>query len=164
MNITWLGLAVMLFLSYKLAISNTIELHQELGALSKEEQIFKDIPKQISMYSGKKQYYDSLLTEMNVGNSSLENNLLRVLNSQIIQNNLKLIDFNKPHIFIDNDTELNTYTITMEGGFSNILKTVHSIEQRATFGEILHIEFFEQKDYKNNKEFLRATLLVQHIR
>lgn len=149
---------------YQFAISNTLDLRKEYKTLAKEELLFKDIPKQLSILSGKQQHYDSILNKMNLGNTSMENNLIRAINTAAEQHQLKVIDFNRPHIYLDKGTEMNTFDFTLEGGFTNILKSIYAIEQKGNFGEIVHLNFEKKKNYSTRKNFLNATIFLQQVK
>ncbi len=155
---------IVLFLCYKFSISNTIAIKKEYNKLVKQEIIFKDIPKQLSLYSNKEIYYDSILKTMNLGDTSIENNLLRILNTEAKTTTFKIIDFNKPHTYRTEDNVYNTYNFTLQGEFNSLLKTVYKIEQSNTFGEIIHLNFQKKKNYNTRKNFLTATMFIQNIK
>lgn len=159
-----LGIVLVFFACYQFAISNTLELRKEYHILKKEETRFKDIPKQLSILSGKQQHYDSLLNSMNLGNTSMENNLIKAINITAEQNKLKVIDFNRPHIYEDKGTALHTFDFTLEGDFIQILKGIYTLEQEGNFGEIVHLNFEKKKNYNTRKNFLNATLFLQHVK
>ncbi|WP_394748212.1 hypothetical protein [Spongiimicrobium salis] len=157
-------IVLVFFACYQFAISNTLDLRKEYIALSKEETRFKDIPKQLSILSGKQQHYDSLLTKMNLGNTSMENNLIKAINTTAQTNSLKVIDFNRPHIYEDKGGALHTFDFTLEGSFTQILKGVYHLEQEGNFGEIVHLNFEKKRNYNTRKDFLNATFFLQHIK
>ncbi len=159
-----IGVIITLLLCYKMAIANTISLRKEYQMLSKELLFFDEIPEQLSVLNKKKKYYDSLLSEMNIENTSIENNLLRVLNTEAKKNNLNVIDFNNHHLYSDNHGELKTFIFTLQGDFTNLLKTIHQFEVNGNFGEVIHVEFNKKKNYKTNKDFLNATIFIQNLK
>ncbi|MBS9461427.1 hypothetical protein KIM67_03325 [Flagellimonas sp. 389] len=156
-------LLVTLLLCYKLAISNTLALKKEYRSLKAEEQLFNDIPQQLMFLSKKEKYLDSLLQKLNLNNTSLENNLLRVVNSEAAKNNLKVMDFNPPHKVITDNNSVTTYEFVLRGGFTGILKTIYTIENQSTFGEVIHLNFSKDKNYRTNKNHLEVKVLMQHI-
>lgn len=162
-NLSLAGIVLVLFLSYKFAIVKTIALGREYNNLKKEEVLFKDIPVQLSVLKSKEQQYDSILKKMNLGNTSLENNLLRTLNQQVEQHRLKLLDFNEPHAYMDGENQLNTFHFSLEGNFTDILKAVHTLEQKGNFGTLVHLDFQTKRNYRANKNYLVATVLMQYV-
>ncbi|MEK6152019.1 hypothetical protein WIW50_02100 [Flavobacteriaceae bacterium 3-367] len=162
-NISLVGIVLVLFLCYKFAIAETIALGREYNNLKNEEVLFKDIPVQLSVLKSKEQHYDSVLKKMNLGNTSLENNLLRALNGQVEKHGLKLLDFNEPHAFQDGENQLNTFHFSLEGNFTDILSTVHTLEQKGNFGALVHLDFQTKRNYRANKNYLVATVLMQYV-
>ncbi|WP_123772408.1 hypothetical protein [Zobellia sp. OII3] len=123
----------------------------------------KDIPKRISLLSQKERYYDSLLIKMNLGNTSLGNNFLKVLNQEAAKNRVKVMDFNQPHIQKTDKSQLNTYSLKLQGNYTGILKTLYTIEQKGNFGDIVHLNFEKKKEYHKTKSYLQATIFVQQM-
>jgi hypothetical protein len=161
--LAWALLALLLFLSYSFAISKTLTLQREHNTLVQERELYKDIPQQISYLVGQERYYDSILGQMNRGNTSLENNLLRMLNTEAEKNAVKVMDFSNPHIFKENETQLNTYIFSLEGGFTDMLKCLHHLEQKGNFGEMVHLDLLKETDHRRHKKYLRTTVFIQNI-
>lgn len=160
-NILVIGIFIVLILSYHLAIKNTFNLHSEFKNLQKEQLVSRQVPKQLAVLKRKDFVYDSILKKMNLNSSSIENDLLRNINTEVKIRNLKLISFNKPHIFIDKKITSTTQSFTLEGDFTNILKLIYKIEQGSRFGKIIHLTFEKKKNYKTNKYHLQATVYLQ---
>lgn len=158
-----LAIVLAFFSCYKFAISNTLELKEEYKNLINEEALLKDRPKQFRLWSRKQVYFDSILNKMNLGNTSFENNLLRVINLEAKKNNLKVLDFNEPHVSSDQNNTLNTFEFVLEGGYTALLKAVHAIEQENNFGEIIHLQFEKKRNYRKNSDYLTSRILIQQI-
>lgn len=151
-------------LSYNFAISPTLELRKEYSKLKIEDELYKNSPKQISILLSQQKEFDSLLNKMNLGSSSMENNLLRILNSEAENRNTKVLDFNDPHIFEDNGNVVHTFDFTLEGDFTELLKTIYVVEQKSSLGEIAHVHFKKQKNYRTNKNFLTSRIFVLQVK
>ncbi|MGX1931326.1 hypothetical protein [Flagellimonas sp. 2504JD4-2] len=158
-----LGLFLVLLLCYKLAISTTLDLRKESLSLSEEERLFDNVPQQLSLLSKKEVHLDSLLQQLNLNDTSLENDLLRTVNREVEKNNLKVIDFNPPHVSELNGTITNTYNFTVRGPFNAIVKLIYTLEQQANFGQIAHLDFRKQKNYRSRKNYLEATVYIQRF-
>ncbi|AWX43287.1 hypothetical protein HME9304_00274 [Flagellimonas maritima] len=158
-----LFLSLSFLICYKLAISNTLALRKEYISLKQEEKLLKDIPQQLIFFSKKEKYLDSMLQKLNLNNTSMENNLLRVINSEAAKNNLKVIDFNPPNRFAQDGSSLTTYDFKLRGGYAPIIETVYVIESQSTFGEVIHLNFTKEKNYRTGKNYLEAKVLVQNI-
>jgi hypothetical protein len=157
------AVVITLLVSYRFAIRNTFELREQYHQLSSQAVSVKDMPSRLALLKQKERYYDSVLTQMDLGDTSLQNNLLRVLNRESSKNDLKIIDFNQPHIYKTETNSLYTYSFGLNGGYPNILKTIHTLEQNGKFGEVVHIDFEKKKNYRSNKNYLEAKVLLQQV-
>jgi hypothetical protein len=155
------GFILLLCICYKLAIANTVALQAEYDKLSKQEELFKNIPKQIALLKKKEQYYDSLLTVYKIGGTSLQNNLLNAITTFSDQNNLKVIEFSEPHTFIDTSLKINTYSFTVEGHFNAILQLIYTLEQRTKYGEVVSVFYEKKKNYRTGTSYLQARIVLQ---
>ncbi len=161
-----LGISVFiaLILSYYFAIEKTMEVKERYSTLKKEEVIYKNIPKKISEIKREEVYYDSILKHLNIGATSLQNNLLNVITSEAKKLELKVIDFNDPHVFQSKEKlPRNTFILTVEGDYVATLKLIYELEQNYSFGEIINISFKKEINYRTRKKYLRTTLMIQNI-
>ncbi|MGW9686779.1 hypothetical protein [Flagellimonas sp. 2504JD1-5] len=158
-----LGLCLVFLLCYKLAISKTLDLRKEYISLSEEEQRFNNVPHQLSLLSKKEVHLDSILLQLNLNDTSLENDLLRTVNREVDKNDLKVIDFNPPHISEMNGGISNVYNFTVRGSFNAIVKLIYTLEQQANFGQIAHLDFKTQKNYRTGKRYLETTIFIQKM-
>ena len=158
------GVVLLLFTSYKLAIDNTLTLKKEHRKLGSQVELFTNIPKQLSILTKKEKYYDSILVKMDLGDTSIQNNLLRTINQEAKGNNVNVMDFNQPHIYQMGGNDIRTFSFNLSGNYTNILKIVHAIEQKGNFGEVVHVNFEKKKNYRTNKYSLGATIFVQQVK
>ena len=93
----------------------------------------------------------------------MQHELLRFLNEQGSEQSVKVIDFNSPHVIKEGETTTSTYQFILEGGFSNILKVAHALETKANFGGISHMAFEKEKNLRNGKSFLQASIFIQQM-
>lgn len=157
------AVVILLLVSYRFAIRNTLELREQYHQLTSQAVSVKDMPSQLALLKQKEQYYDSVLAQMDLGDTSMQNNLLRALNQESSKNDLKIIDFNQPHIYKSETNSLSTYSFGLNGGYPNILKTIYTLEKNGKFGEVVHIDFEKKKNYRSNKSYLVAKVLLQQV-
>jgi len=155
------GFIISLFFCYQLAIYKTIMLKTEHNALKKEEQLFKNTPKQLSLLLQKQKYYDSLLNKYQIKGSSIQNNLLKTINSIADSSHLKVVRFLEPHVIKNNEIMTKTYQVTIEGNYNNIIKLIHHLEQQTKFGEIINLDFEKNKNFRTGKYYLEAHVLLK---
>jgi hypothetical protein len=153
--------AILLLLCYKLAIAKTLQLKTNYDKLLQEEALFKNTPKQLSIVKQKQIYYDSILNKYQISGNSIQNNLLETLTSFSNTNQLKVVNFTKPHIIAKKDITIKTYQFTIEGNYNNLLKLIHHLEQRTKYGEIINLHFDKKIDFRKNKNYLQAHVLLK---
>lgn len=158
------GIVVLLIASYQFAINKTVLLRSESQRLNLEVEKFKDIPNKLALLNQKNVYYDSILGKMDLVDTSIQNNLLRTINQEATKTNTKVMEFKQPHLYQVGENSLLTYSFTLNGDYKNILKVVHTIEQKGNFGEIVHVDFQKKKNYRSNKYSLGATVFVQQVK
>lgn len=163
-KLLFLGVIALLFACYYLAINKTLLLRKEAQRLTIQVEQFKDIPNKLAILSQKNRHYDSILDKMDLVDTSIQNNLLRTINVEAEKNNIKVMDFNQPHNYEMGERDIYTYSFKLEGNYTDILKVVHSIEQKGNFGEIVHLNFQKKKDYRTGSYSLGATVFVQQVK
>ncbi|UGU18138.1 hypothetical protein LS482_09685 [Sinomicrobium kalidii] len=157
------GFILALILCYVLAISNTIRTKREYNTLKAEEALFNNIPGQLSVLNEKNAYYDSLLRKFRIGGTSMQHNLLKAVNRNAEELDLKVIAFNEPHIFEKDGLQVHTYNLTVEGGFNDILAFVYRLEQQTGYGEVVNLYLEKKKNFRTGKEYLQAQLLIRNF-
>ncbi|WP_303316678.1 hypothetical protein Q4Q34_07695 [Flavivirga abyssicola] len=155
------GFVLVLILCFKLAISKTITLKKEYNTLKQEEFLLKNTPKQLSLLKQKEKYYDSILNKYQIKGSSIQNNLLKTINTLANDNKLKVIHFLEPHVIENNNLSVKTYRFSLEGDYNNILKLVYHLEQQTKFGEIISLSFEKKKNFRTRKHYLQAHILLK---
>ena len=154
----------MALLCYRFSIRNTLEIRSRYMELSQASHQLQDTPRWYTELKLKEHYYDSLIQGMNLGDTSLQNNLLQVLNRESQKNDLKIVDFSPPHIFTGETNSLYTYSFGLDGGYRGMIKTLYSLEQKGNFGEIVHAGFEKKKNYRTNRDYLVVNVLIQQLK
>ncbi len=163
-KILFAGIALLLIACYKLAIRNTLDIKAQYDLLLSKKELLKNTPRQRSILAQKENYYDSILKQMDLGDTSIQNNLLRVLNQESEKNKLKVMDFNQPHIFQVENNKMYTYTFDLQGEYNGILKTIYSLEQKGNFGEVVHLDFEKKRNYRTNTYYLGAKVFIRQVK
>jgi hypothetical protein len=116
------------------------------------------------LLSQKERFLDEQLKELNLGDASMQNNLLKFLNRHAGKNKVKVIDFNSPHVIATENEEIATYIFNLEGGYTQILKTLHSLENNGGFGSVTHVVFEKKKDYRKKRTYLQAEVFLEQVK
>ncbi|OUS03346.1 hypothetical protein A9Q86_00060 [Flavobacteriales bacterium 33_180_T64] len=161
-NIILVGCFILLILiAYKFAFSNTLKTKQDYNTLKKEAVIFDNMPMQLASLKQKEIHYDSLLTIYQLKGNSIQNSILKTINSYADSNNIKLSNFIEPHQINKNSINVSTYQFTLEGDYNAIITLIHHLEQHTRFGEIINLNFQKEKNYKTGKYYLQAHVLLR---
>lgn len=150
-----------LILCYNFAIKNTLQLKKQHNILSKKVELLKNSPYQLAVLKQKNIHYDSLITKFQLGGTSIENNLLKTINSFASNNNLKVVDFHEPHLSSNSELIIKTYDFTLEGTYNNINRLVYVLEQQTKFGEVISLHFEKKKNYRTGRFYLQARILLK---
>ncbi|MEQ3663803.1 hypothetical protein [Olleya sp.] len=158
-----LGFILALVICYQFAISKTLQQKKEFKILSQEELLFENAPKQLLLLKQKEVYFDSFLIKYQLDGSSIQNNLLKTINSLAKDTNLKVVSFLEPHIIIKNDLTINTYEFIVEGSYNEINQLIYRLEQQSKFGEIINLHFEKKKNFRSRKYYLEASVLLRNF-
>lgn len=155
------GFLLGLILSYQLAISKTVIIKKEYNILKHEETLFENTPQQVSMLQQKQHYYDALLSKYQLNGGSVQNSLLKTINTFADSANIKVISFLEPHVILNEDLKISTYQFSLEGDFNALLKLIHKLEQGTKFGEITHLAFEKKTNFRTGQVFLQARIFLK---
>lgn len=150
-----------LFMSYRFAISKTLELRNRYRQLQEQELLFQNGPKQFSLLKKKEQYYDSIRNRYQLAGSSMQNNLLKTINGYVEDLDLQLIRFSEPHIEQQQGVTVKTYELVIQGNYNVSMQLIYKLEQKTRFGEIIHLQMLKQKNFRTGKDYLQTTFLLQ---
>lgn len=156
------GFVLILYVSYSFAISNTIVYYKEYK--DKEEQIANDsnMPHLVGQLIQKEKQLDQILAQYEINRSdSFQNDLLKQLSSYSNTYNLKITDFQEPHIVTQKGFTVTSYLFTLEGSFNGCLALLNHIENNPALGAVKHLNFTRRKNYKTNTDQLFVEVIMQ---
>lgn len=155
---------VLLYICYTFAVKNTIVYYSQYNSLKNTAEIIGYTPKQLAELSMREKHLDNALLKFNENNStSFQNMLLKNIALLAGDYNLIIVNFGQPHIITDSKIKTSSYSFTIRGSFNGILLSVNRIENNPVLGYVKHISFIKKTDYKNNLDYLEATIILQKI-
>lgn len=156
------GIVALGLISYKFAISKTIEtyqLHQsqvksltDINVFSKSKNalIQKDI--QLTNY----------LNKFKTDNSkSFQNKLLKEISSVCTSHHLKIINFKEPLEIKTNGLLVSYYKIQLKGNYRNLIEGINQIENTTNMGAIKNLHFLKQNPFVLETDFLTAQFIIE---
>ncbi|TPV35100.1 hypothetical protein FJ651_06150 [Paucihalobacter ruber] len=156
-------LFLILVLSYKFAISNTINQRREYLNLLTESDKLENSPALLLQLKRKEKIIDSILAINRLKTITAQNNLLYYMNDFASKNNLVVLNFNEPHVFSNNNQTQNTYKFILSGAYNDLSNFIYTLEKNTIFGEVIHSEFKKIHDVKQKTEYLTLTLMLRTI-
>ena len=156
-----IGFILAMVICYKLGFSKTMALKKQYTELKIQEALFENTPKQLSLLKQKQVYYDSILLKYQLDGNSIQNSLLKTINTFSTDNHLKVSGFLEPHLSSSNGVPVKTYRFSLIGEYNAIIKLIHKLEQQTKFGEIINVHFEKKKNYKTGRFSLEAFVLLR---
>lgn len=157
-----IGFILGVYVCYVLAISNTIAYYNEYA--TKKEIIASNnySPELANQLLAKEKQLDKLLQKYKIASSeSIQNILLKQLNGYANAYNLKVIDFQEPHIFIENNETTSSYIFSLKGSYNGCLAAINKLEISNNLGFIKHLNFNKKLNYKSNSNELIVEVILQ---
>lgn len=153
------GFAFLLIISYQFSISKTLEYY---GKYSKNQQSLTaaaSAPQQI-------QHYQKLLAGL-AGNGQEGDydraHLFEVVNTFCRKNNLKLSQFPPEEERAQNDYQILTNQIEVEGNYVDMVKLGYELEFVKKLGHIASASFKQERDIRTRRRFLKGVFYLQHL-
>lgn len=157
-----LGLLSGLYICYAFAISNTVEYYKQYQSQKELIENSYNNPAVIKQFIQKEKDLNNVLTQFTTKTgSAFQNELLKQLTDLSSRDNLKIIDFKEPHLFIDKNTKTTSYIFSIEGSFNGMLLLINSIENNPILGSVRHITFIKKRNYKTNTDYLTSEIILQ---
>jgi hypothetical protein len=158
-----IGFIVSLFIVYKFAVSNTIEVKKMVKILNDEKLLLNNISEKISNLQVKEVQLDVILKKRNISiNHSFQQTLLQNVNSVAKKNSLQIMAFNEPHKYNNGVTKLFTYSFEVKGDYISLLRMINHLEN-LQLGNLISVNFEKKKNFRSNTNFLTCKILLQKV-
>lgn len=159
-----IGFVFLAFIAYKFSFLKTYEVREQL--LTIRNSISENSKKEISQQDllVREIFLDSVIAKSN-SETSLQNDILEVLNRDSKKLGYNIIAFKEPHHYISEDKiETSSLQFILEGKYEGLEKILYKLENDYAFGSLSHIRFEKKKDFRLNKAFLQCNVVIQSVR
>ncbi len=163
-QLLFIGIIVMLFLSYQFSFKKTINSYFEYSDNKEKLDSVQNAPQQISAVQKQLASIENAVRMNPDTSSDFQKMLLEKVSLYCQQNNLVLREFPQTIYFNNRDFEVETNQIVVEGSFIKILKLVYELEQNFYVGKLVSLKFSSQKDYKTGIIKLYGELFFQNFK
>ncbi|MHA7057060.1 hypothetical protein ACWGOQ_0007565 [Aquimarina sp. M1] len=160
-----ISLLLVLYVAYQFGFAKTFAIHNKMVALQSQKEAYQSAPAQLAALTNKERQLDEILKKNNVEGNSLQNSILKVLNTLSGDSKYKIITFEEPHTYYDETSKetTTTYNFTLQGDYKSLIQVVYALEQKYSFGNVIHVNFEKKKNFRTGKSFLQCSLLLQRI-
>ncbi|WP_103865333.1 hypothetical protein [Aquimarina sp. I32.4] len=154
-----------LLIAYRFGFSKTFAIRSEVAKLEYEKEKYLAAPKQLVALTKKEQQLDVILAKNNVEGNSLQHNLLKTLHSLSATSGIKIISFEEPHIYFNEDTKegTTTYDFVLQGDYKGLIGVIYALEQEYSFGNITQVYFEKKKNFRSGAKYLQCKVLLQRL-
>ncbi len=159
-----IGMVLLLWLGYVFSFSKVFEARKQYYLLVKEQAFISNVSQKLMLLKRQNVVYDSILASKKiVSESSFQNTLLKTITVIADSSALKIISFNKPHVFKTDNSIISTYSFSLQGNFSKITELIYQLEQQSKLGEVISVQYQKKKNYRRNFYLLECTVFLQRV-
>ncbi len=157
------GVVILAFASYSLAISKTFEARSQYVDLSKKIEVAKSLSSDLEKWQSLNTQLDGRLGGELVL-SGFQENLLGSVGKFCSEKDLTLFDFSEPFEGNEGGYSIETIVLKIEGDYKPLLELVHHLETDFKGGKVASVSFFKEKNYRKNREELFLELYIQKVK
>lgn len=157
------GLLPILFIVYKLSISNSIALAEENGQLETTLLTANQSPAQIQAIKAKAQHIDELFNNYVASEGSDREHILALIGEFCHVHHLLVYKVPETSIYEANSHQVETFEFAVQGGYLNMVRLIDFLENQEKIGKIASVKFENLKDLNTKKNLLIGHIYLQRI-
>lgn len=152
---------VLIWASYQLTFSKTIDLWKEYKRLEQQQALIKEIPEQLPELTAKVEQLERVLG--NSGGEDFSTLILEQVNRLCEQNSVRLKEIPEKHVFNGENLIVETLDINLQGHFSDQLSIISELEKSEAKARLRSIKFQSILNQATGETKLQSTLYLQSI-
>lgn len=158
------GSLLLFWISWELAFAETAGLAEKSKELENQLSKISNAPEEIALLENKLKMIHGESQKYQLGKNEMRNRLLSKIVDLSDDHKLTLKHFPDQFIQTDQEVQLATSKITIEGDFKNMIQLIHAYENAdAMPGKVSSVVFRVQEEAWKNKRSLQLILYVQSI-
>jgi hypothetical protein len=161
--ILWCGIGLLLILSYKLALSKTINAIEESKELKLKIALADSLQYKINELNNSIKQVEFIALDKKTGGSEINQNLLSEISKYCQQNDINLREFPESNIIANENYDVMTSHFKVEGRYIGLVKLVNLLEKDKSIGKIISVRFRSFIEIRTKKKILEGTIYVQNI-
>lgn len=157
------GFFGMLVIAYQFSFQKTIELKSTLNKLSEDKVLLSSASETMSNLQIENRQLDAFLMAKDVSaNQSFEQTLFQKITKLSKEHKIKIISFEKPHVYQFDEAKELTYTIETRGDFRNLMLFSSHLEKQR-LGKFSSTSFLKKKNYRTGRYELFCKIILQKL-
>ncbi|MBI4646425.1 MAG: hypothetical protein HY738_07485 [Bacteroidia bacterium] len=158
-----IGFIIFIIIVYSVSIRRTITLRNECADYEKQLHLAQNAPQLIAILEQKLAELNCSVASSVADGANFQQILLDKVGKYCQDNAIVLKEFPGTHKYREQDYEVETNIIIVEGPFIKLLWLEYTLEHEFTAGRVASTKFYSEKDYKTNKIRLFASICFQNI-
>jgi hypothetical protein len=157
------GSFLFILISYKLAVSKTIDAFHQKKDLTEKILMADNAPQEIAGLKIRVEELNNILGAKSGHTNDFHIQILNVSSTYSQKNNIVIKNYPEEHVFQENDYILRTNILTVEGRFLGLLRFLYFMERQNEIGKIVSSNFYMEKEKYSRKKNLFLKLYIQNI-
>jgi hypothetical protein len=146
---------------YQLGVSRTLTAVGDYRRLREKMAVADNLPYKTASMENR---LSQLSKTAAAGGEGSGQSLLEQVSRYCTSNSLVLRDFPETVSYVQRGMNVETNVFTVEGPFVKLLSLVYLLEQQYRTGRVSSVLFQTREDRKTKRQYLTATLYIQHLK
>ena len=154
---------VLLVIVLGFSVRNTITLLQTNAALKQQIIMAERAPERIARFQARSTQLGEIMA---IGNQegALRQELFEKIGGYGHQHNVRLASFQEAETFLEENLQVETHELVLEGSFTNQLKVCRALEKETKQGRVVSLAFRTTQDRRSKKTYLNGHVYVQGVK
>lgn len=154
----------LLLIIYSMGIRKTMDAKQEYELTKTKLELGKNAPLNTALLENKLKELDARLGDVDVKEEYSTESLLTLVTHFCKQHHVVLKDFPPKNTAKQGELTIITNQLLLAGKFTDLLRLVYLLEQKANIGKVTSVRYQLKKDIRTREMQLTAMIYVQNIK
>lgn len=157
------GFFIFLLICYFLSIKKTVRLKSQCSDFREKLTFAEDAPVQILALEKRLAEIENLIGT-NIREFDFQELLYEKVSNYCQEDGLILAGFPRTHSYREQEYEVETNIVIVEGMYLKLLKLLYTLEQKDRLGKVVSVKFATETDYRTRKTRLNTSIYFQNIK
>jgi hypothetical protein len=154
---------VLLLLVLGFSIRKTVALVRNNDQLEQQASLLNQAPEQIAQLQARSQQLGQTLA-INEEGRALRKELFEQVSILCKQHQVRLESLQESETFIEDQLEVATHTLRLEGSFVNQIRVCNALENHLRGGRVASVTFTTVRDRRTKQTYLSGELCIQGVK